>query len=132
MTTTIATYNETHKICSKCNKTLLMKEFSNASGGKYKRSECKYCEKELNRIRKNLKETAPPVPKDYKCPICNRSEKEVKDKGGKKSGAWCLDHNHKNNTFRGWLCHQCNRALGGMNDDVSRLKAAIKYLEETQ
>jgi hypothetical protein len=131
MTTTIATYNETHKTCSKCNQTLLMEEFSNASGGKYKRSECKHCEKELNKIRKFLKETAPPVPKDYKCPICNRSEQEVKDKGGKKSGAWCLDHNHKTNTFRGWLCHQCNRALGGMNDDISRLKAAIKYLRET-
>jgi hypothetical protein len=127
----IATYNDTHKTCRKCNLHLPMNAFSNASGGKYKRSECRTCEKELNRIRRYLKETAPVVPKNHVCPICNRTEEQVKDIGGKKSGAWCLDHNHKTHKFRGWLCHQCNRALGALGDDVDKLKRAIRYLNET-
>lgn len=127
----IATYNESHKLCVKCNNILPMEQFSNASGGRYKRSECRSCEKELGRVRKLIKKSAPPVPENYSCPICNRSAAEVKGRGGKKSGEWCCDHDHVTNTFRGWLCHQCNRALGGMNDSVDRLKAAIKYLEKT-
>lgn len=129
---TIATYNEAHKACAKCQKTLPMEKFSKASGAKYRRSECRDCEKELTRVRKKIKETAPPVSADYKCPICQRSESEVKGRGGKKSGTWCCDHDHITNTFRGWLCHQCNRALGGMNDSVNRLNAAIEYLESNQ
>jgi hypothetical protein len=26
------------------------------------------------------------------------------------------------------LCHDCNRAIGNFNDDISRLKTAIDYL----
>jgi hypothetical protein len=130
--TIITTYNDSHKTCSKCKELLPMEQFSKASGGNYRRSECKNCERELNKVRKKLKEDAPSVPKKYRCPICKRTEELVKDFGGKKSGAWCLDHNHKTHTFRGWLCHQCNRGLGALNDDIERLKSAIRYLEETQ
>ena len=40
-----------------------------------------------------------------------------------------LDHEHENQTFRGWLCHKCNRALGGFDDDPNILKRALNYLE---
>lgn len=55
---------------------------------------------------------------DNKCAICNRSD-------GK---ALHLDHCHKTDTARGLLCGRCNRALGFMDDDIERLKAAIEYL----
>jgi Recombination endonuclease VII len=117
------------KTCAKCNETKTLADFCKASGGNYYRSECRACEKLLSKIRKTIKESAPPVPENYRCPICNRGEEEVKGRGGMKSGTWCCDHDHVTNKFRGWLCHQCNRALGGMNDNIDRLNNSIKYLE---
>jgi hypothetical protein len=39
-----------------------------------------------------------------------------------------LDHDHKTNTFRGWLCSHCNLNLGKFGDDIAGLQAAIMYL----
>lgn len=117
------------KRCSKCLQDLPLHKFSMASGGNYTRSECKDCEKELNKIRSKIRKTVAAPADDYSCPICERTIDQIKGKGGKQSGAWCCDHDHKHNTFRGWLCHDCNRSLGIMDDNVERLQRAIKYLE---
>ena len=66
---------------------------------------------------------------NYKCPICLGTSDKVNGLGGKKSGAWVIDHCHETESFRGWLCHTCNRCLGGFKDDEDILKRAIKYLE---
>lgn len=116
------------KVCRICDQDLPLGSFCKASGGNYLRSECRACEKELGRVRKLIKETAPPVPVNHACPICKRTEEQVRGRGGKKSGTWCCDHDHDTNQFRGWLCHDCNRAIGNFNDDIDRLKTAIDYL----
>lgn len=41
-----------------------------------------------------------------------------------------LDHCHKSNLFRGWLCTRCNVALGMAKDDPEILLLLIKYLEK--
>lgn len=119
---------EDTKICRVCSNPKPLSMFSKASGANYLRTECKPCTKAQGEARDRAKATAPPIPKDYKCPICLRSEEEVKDKGGKKSGAWCCDHDHIKGNFRGWLCHDCNRGIGNFKDNVSRLQNAIEYL----
>jgi hypothetical protein len=40
----------------------------------------------------------------------------------------CLDHCHISNTFRGWLCGHCNRALGLLGDDIKGVLNALNYL----
>lgn len=40
-----------------------------------------------------------------------------------------IDHDHRNNSFRGVLCGQCNVGLGSFRDDPARLAGAIRYLQ---
>lgn len=53
-----------------------------------------------------------------KCKICG-DFREILD----------VDHCHKTNEVRGLLCGDCNRGLGLFNDNVDKLKNAIKYLK---
>jgi len=116
------------KQCAKCGEEKLLSEYCIAGGGNYHRSECRQCNNHLTKIRKQLKKDNPLPKEDYVCPICLRDEEQVKGRGGRNLGAWCLDHNHKDNTFRGYLCHDCNRALGNFREDIKTLERAIKYL----
>lgn len=38
------------------------------------------------------------------------------------------DHDHDTLEHRGWLCRNCNRALGMFQDDLGRMQSAIRYL----
>jgi hypothetical protein len=56
-----------------------------------------------------------------RCAICGR------DNPGR-APEWHTDHCHKTGKVRGILCHNCNVALGGFRDDITKLQAAINYL----
>lgn len=58
------------------------------------------------------------------CAICGKPGNPRKN-----HGRLFVDHNHKNGTVRGLLCHHCNTALGMANDDVDTLHAMIAYLK---
>jgi hypothetical protein len=64
---------------------------------------------------------------DHFCPICLKNEQELKGTGGNAS-IWVVDHDHITNSFRGHICHNCNRGLGVFQDNVDRLERAINYL----
>jgi hypothetical protein len=116
------------KKCSKCTKFLPLSSFNFASGGNYLRAECRKCNNEMAKIRASLRAEFGMPTAGYICPICKGSEEDVKGKGNTRNGSWVLDHCHESGDFRGWLCHKCNRALGGFDDNESTLNNAIKYL----
>lgn len=43
-----------------------------------------------------------------------------------------LDHCHKTNKFRGWLCHRCNLAIGALGDSVAGLMRAVRYMRRSK
>ena len=118
------------KECSKCKKVLPIDFFTRHSGRPYPRPECKKCNNELSKVRDRLKQKYGIAPDNYTCPICLGSEVEVNGRGNTKNGSWVLDHCHETEEFRGWLCHKCNRSLGGFDDSVDMLQRAIDYLRE--
>lgn len=121
------------RVCKKCNTEKPISEFQERKDLSYIRGNCKSCEKEMNRDIKRLHKENP-YPNNHSCEICGLSEKDATGnwqltKSGKKKPAFCLDHDHITKKFRGWLCHDCNRALGQFKDNVDILKNAIRYLE---
>lgn len=42
-----------------------------------------------------------------------------------------FDHCHQRGMFRGWICGNCNAALGHVNDSPDHLRLLIIYLERT-
>lgn len=67
----------------------------------------------------------------------SRRQRKVEMSGRKQSsscevcGQVCkthYDHDHKSGKFRGWLCIQCNTALGLLKDNPARLDALRQYV----
>lgn len=65
----------------------------------------------------------PTRPRSERCECCNRPPG---------SRALHLDHCHVTNTFRGWLCGNCNSGIGKLGDDEQGLRRAIKYLRKAR
>lgn len=55
-----------------------------------------------------------------RCPLCSK-------KFGRGRPV-CIDHDHKTFEVRGLLCWSCNGELGTLNDNLSWLEAAARYL----
>ena len=63
---------------------------------------------------------APTRPEPSNCELCGEvSEKRLH-----------YDHDHASGEFRGWLCGNCNRALGLFRDNPLLLAAAIRWVEQ--
>jgi hypothetical protein len=43
--------------------------------------------------------------------------------------AACFDHDHSTGKFRGWLCNDCNLALGLLKDSRQRIQGLVGYLD---
>ena len=78
---------------------------------------CKTCANKKTKLVNDLRKDYPYPSEDYSCPICF--------KAGVK---FYLDHDWDTKLFRGYLCNQCNVALGHFRDDVNTLNRAIDYL----
>jgi hypothetical protein len=86
--------------------------------GRFGNGTCKECHNTLTRTaaRKIRAERHEP---DH-CELCGRH------RGARRL---CLDHDHTNGRFRGWLCFPCNMGLGQLQDRPELLRLAADYVE---
>src|SRR5277367_6317278 len=111
----------TEKPCTRCKIVKPLEEFSELKNGALGRAaRCKSCICEIGReyTRKNREGKA------------SRERPEVCDCCGEVPQRRALhwDHDHATDSFRGWLCHGCNIALGSVKDDSAKLLKLIDYL----
>ena len=128
------------KKCIKCGEYKTLNNFGYRSYGKTgnkreQRNDCYSCIKKQVKIAKELKKQYPfPEDPNYICPICERTESEIKSNGsfhekqGKKT-IWRIDHNHITGEYRGWICDYCNNGLSRFNDNPTVLRNAANYIE---
>jgi hypothetical protein len=112
----------THKHCTRCKGFKSVEEFSPMKYGALgKNPKCKACnqarykegrESKAGRVRPNA------------CECCGENNWRKRPLH--------FDHDHVTNEFRGWLCHDCNMALGAAKDSIERLKKLIDYLNRTR
>ena len=121
--------NET-RICSKCGaEHPLTEEFfaknqsTNTGGDKYFRPECKKCTREAGQGKNSAYKLAgkPKRPElGTPCDRCGRTDKKL-----------VFDHCHETLAHRGWLCDNCNRAMGMLGDTVAGQLLSAKYIAKT-
>jgi hypothetical protein len=107
------------KLCIECKKIKNLSEFR-----KDKKSihpVCLKCDRNIKKILREIKKTAPPRPDHCEC--CGRKASDTP------LGTLVLDHDHKTKKFRGWICDRCNLGIGKLGDNIEGLQKGIKYLE---
>jgi hypothetical protein len=62
------------------------------------------------------------------CSICNKQESSM-DKKSNKIRMLSVDHNHTTGEIRGLLCRGCNTSIGLLDDNITLIQKAIKYLQ---
>lgn len=117
------------KQCSKCKEKLPVSCFNgNTSGAdpfdkngyRLRRPECRSCSQKTakGKAAARRKANTQKPPPGTTCEICMSDQNIV------------FDHDHVTNTFRGWLCNPCNRAMGVFMDSEEGLQRAINYLQK--
>lgn len=91
-----------------------MKQYRIKKGSEYQKIESK---KRVNWRRNKLIKKAG-RPKLGQCEVCEIIGEML-----------YFDHDHKTGKFRGWLCGNCNRALGQAKDSPEVLRKLAIYLE---
>jgi len=108
------------KNCTYCGKRKNLKSFPKHS--MYKDNldtRCRSCVKKHSKVRIKLHKKAPPKPEFCEC--C-----------GKIPIQWCLDHDHSDDSFRGWICTKCNTGIGKLGDNLDGVIKAVNYLIKTK
>ena len=105
------------KTCKICQEVKPVEDFCKHSMYKDKLdSRCKACKSANDVLRNKLRKTAPPMTETCEC--CGQTSHKT----------LVLDHCHKTQAFRGWLCERCNTGIGKLGDDLEGVWAATEYL----
>ncbi len=110
--------------CNKCEQVKDLDDFSPGRNSNGRTSFCKECMREYPQDHRtaSIRKRWGMTPEEYDtimqepCAICGDESKH-------------LDHDHETGAVRSPLCAPCNMALGLLNDDPDRLRAAADYLE---
>ena len=126
----------TTKECRTCKVTKPLTEFYTHPNGRYGVKEsCKLCvddkkwQWQYGIGRKEVLQML--EDQNYECKICETeivfgiSTKDKMPKGTRRAN---IDHCHDTGVVRGLLCNQCNQGIGYLQDDITLLEEAIKYL----
>jgi hypothetical protein len=123
------------KVCIKCNEEKPLSSFGTRSRDKNGhpteyRNDCLDCRKEKSKELKELKKSYPtPNIDEHICPLCLRGKSDLSYTAWK--NPFVLDHDHITGEARGWICQDCNTALGRIRDDVEIAKRMVEYIEAT-
>lgn len=130
------------KTCTRCNETKPLQAFSKHSTCRMGRhSQCKQCvntafrrryagNEELREAcrRRQYKSRYGLTYEEYErllakaeCGVCGATSSA--------RGKLCVDHDHVSGRVRGFLCTECNLAIGYLKDDPALMRRAIEYLE---
>lgn len=82
---------------------------------------CKKCISFNQMIIYKLKKEYPRPELGTICDCCNKSIIKYND--------FQLDHDHKTNFFRGWICRKCNVGIGNLGDTEESLIKVLKYIK---
>ena len=118
--------------CTKCNELKDITSFPyREASRKARRKECRECNNESATLLKKLKIENPfPKAKNYKCPCCLKTEKELRERiSDRKKTFWVLDHCHTTGKFRGYICDYCNTSIARSFEDPETLRRQADYLE---
>lgn len=120
------------KACTKCGETKSKSDFHKESRIRDgRKSHCKACEAAAGRNAR-FKRKYGITADDYDQMMADQGGNCWICKGPPGPRGLVMDHCHKGGHVRGLLCNNCNALLGMANDDVERLRTAIRYLEESQ
>lgn len=124
------------RVCKVCGEKKKLEAYHPANRSEYgRRLTCAVCEmagsyeRRVNALEEAAKKYGPPSyrrvelagrPRPEVCEICSRPP-------GKRGMQF--DHDHVTGQFRGWICANCNVALGLVNDDAGILALMIEYLQ---
>ena len=146
------------RTCKKCGEKKELQQFPRVRGrnGKlYHYNGCKECTNKMQQLwRKNNSErtrfmqalvASRSLARRHSYKPCNATAEELKaaftgfchNPGCRIPEVECtrklhIDHNHETGEFRGWLCQQCNQALGFLRDSVEMVCGLNTYLERSQ
>jgi hypothetical protein len=88
---------------------------------------CYSCRKQRTKEVNSLKKYSGPKP--LCCEKCGvKPDVDDSKKRGHRMQGLCLDHDPDTGEFRGWLCHLCNRSLGGLGDTEHGVRQMLDYL----
>lgn len=116
-------------ICGVCNSPKQPTDFYVKDRGTHVQRDplCKRCriEKQRTRILGVTPQQYDEMHKNQQglCGICQHRLRSRRYK------AFCVDHCHETGRVRGLLCHNCNRAIGMLQDSVENLLRAIKWIK---